>query len=104
MKVTVFAKKRKTHDGRSFISYIGKLAKKDGSELTASIKFREDCGSPKAEDCPMIIEFTKDNANLSTRNYTDAQTGETKISYELWVSDWFASSEVYVDHSLDEFE
>ena len=103
MKVTVFAKNRKTQDGRRFVSYIGKLAKKDGTEVTASIKFREDCGAPKVEDCPMIIEFAKENANMSERKYTDSKTGEERTGFELWVSEWIVSPEKYEDHSLDEF-
>lgn len=103
MKVTVFAKKRKTEEGRAFTSYVAKLEKKDGSELSAGVKFREECGAPKAESCPMIIEIPKEKANLSPRNYTDPKTGEEKTSYDLWVSEWKESAEKYVDHSLDEF-
>lgn len=104
MKVTVFAKNRKTQDGRRFVSYIGKLAKKDGSEVTASIKFRDECGFPKPEECPMIIEFTKDKANMSEKKFTDSKTGEDRTGFELWISEWEKSAEEYVDHSLDEFE
>ncbi len=103
MKVTVFAKRRKTEEGRQFTTYVAKLLKKDGSELSAGVKFREECGAPKAENCPMIIEIPKDKANLSPRTYTDAKTGEEKTSFDLWVSEWRESEEKYVDHSLDEF-
>lgn len=103
MKVTVFAKKRKTEEGRAFTSYVAKLEKKDGTELSVGVKFREECGAPKAESCPMIIEIPKEKANLSPRSYTDPKTGEVKTSYDLWVSEWKESAEKYVDHSLDEF-
>lgn len=103
MKVTVFAKKRKTKEGKSFTSYIGRLNKKDGEILNTSIKFREECGAPRAEDCPVIIEFPKEKANLAEHPYIN-DMGEEKTGYELWVSEWKKSSEEYVDHSLDEFE
>ena len=103
MKVTVFAKKRKTQEGRAFTNYVAKLAKKDGTELTTGVKFRDECGAPKAESCPMISEIPKEKANLSPRTYTDPETGEEKTSYDLWVSEWKESPEKYVDHSLDEF-
>lgn len=104
MKVTVFGKKKTSRDGKSFIAYVARLTRKDGSELTASVKFREDCGAPKLEDCPMNIEFAKGDANLASRTYVREDTGEEGTAYTLWVSRWDPSAEVYVDHSLDDFE
>lgn len=108
MKVLVFAKKRQTKDGRNFTAYVTKLSRKDGTELTAGVKFREECGAPTADECPCYVEVDKKNANLATRNreITDEETGEIKdvVQYTLWVSAWERSNEVYVDHSLDDFE
>ena len=108
MKVLVFAKKRQTKDGRNFTAYVTKMTKKDGSELTAGVKFREECGAPTADECPCYIEVNKNDANLSTRTYevTDPDTNEVKdvTQYTLWVSKYVKSVEEYVDHSLDDFE
>lgn len=104
MEVTIFGKKKTTGEGKSFAAFIAKLTKKDGSSVTASVRFREDCGQPKLEECPLNIEFDKKTANLATRTYTREDTGEDATSYTLWISAWKRSANVYVDHSLDEFE
>lgn len=108
MKVLVFAKKRQTKDGRAFTAYVTKMTRKDGTDLTAGVKFREECGAPTLEECPCYIEVDKKNANLATRNreIVDEETGEVRdvVQYTLWVSDWDKSPEEYVDHSLDDFE
>lgn len=108
MKVLVFAKKRQTKDGKAFTAYVTKMTKKDGSDLTAGVKFREECGSPKADECPCYLLIDKLDANLSkrVREEVDAESGEIRdrVSYTLWVSDWKKSDEEYVDHSLDDFE
>lgn len=104
MIITIFSKKKKTREGKEFTAYIGKLHKKDGSELTTSVKFREDCGSPKAADCPCNIEFDKKDGNLAVTTYTDPETGLDKESYTLWIQSWKPSAVVYEDHSLDDFE
>lgn len=107
MKLAIFAKKKTTKDGRAFYAYVSKLQKKDGTEVTAGVKFREECGSPKAEECPCYILVDKNNANLSTRNMEYiTEDGEVK-EYEsktLWVNAWEKSPEKYVDTSLDDFE
>lgn len=107
MKILVFAKKRQTKEGKAFTAYVTKMAKKDGSELTAGVKFREECGSPKADECPLYIEVDKKDANMATRTYecADPETGEIKdvAQFTLWVSAWKKSPEKYVDHSLDDF-
>lgn len=106
MKLLIFGKKRQTKDGKTFTAYVSKLPKKDGTELTASVKFREECGSPKLEDCPLYIEVDKTKANLATkkRDIEDEETHEIKevLSHTLWVSEWKKSNEKYVDHSLDD--
>ncbi|MBO7735742.1 MAG: hypothetical protein J6S67_24455 [Methanobrevibacter sp.] len=108
MKVLVFAKKRQTKDGRAFTAYVTKLPRKDGTELTAGVKFREECGAPTLEECPCYVMVDKKDANLATKNkeITDEETGEIRdvVQYTLWVSKWSKSPEEYVDHSLDDFE
>lgn len=105
MKATIFAKKKKTKEGRTFTAYVTRLTNKaTGSEVSMAVKFREDCGQPKPEECPMIIEFDKNKANRTERTYTREDTGEDAVAYTLWISEWKKSNEVYVDHSLDDFE
>lgn len=104
MKVSVFAKKKQTKEGKNFTAYIGKLEKKDGTTITASIRFREECGSPKVEECPCNIEFDKKDGNLVVSVYTDQETGLDRNSYTLWIQNWEMSKTPYEDHSLDEFE
>lgn len=104
MEITVFAKKRETKDGKSFYSYIATLTKKSGEKLTASIKFREECGNPKADQCPMNIIVDKADANLSEKVIgTNRETGEVLLGHTMWVSKWKPGSK-YVDHSLDDYE
>lgn len=103
MNITVFGKKKTTKEGKNFTAYVAQLNKLDGSTITAAVKFREECGQPKLEECPCNIIVEKHNANLAKRTYTRDDTGEDAISYTLWVSKWERSKEKYVDHSLDEF-
>lgn len=104
MEITVFAKKRKTREGKAFTSYLTKLVRKStGEAITATVKFREECGTPKAESCPCNIIVDKSQANLSSKEFEREDTGETVTSYSLWVSEWSKGSE-YVDKSLDDFE
>ncbi len=102
MEFTVFAKKRTMTDGKSFTSYLARLQRKDGSMQTVQVKFREECGAPKLEDCPMNVIIDKENANLVTKDYVDKQ-GNTSTSHTLWVSAWKQGAE-YIDTSLDDFE
>lgn len=102
MEITIYAKKRNNVEGKPFTVYLATLKKKDGTEQRVSVKFREDCGSPKAEKCPQNIVVEKKNANMTAERYTRKDTGEEAYSYTLWVSEWKQGSE-FVDHSLDDF-
>lgn len=103
MEITIFAKKRTSSEGKSFFSYLSTLTRKDGTKQTVSVKFRDDCGNPKPEQCPMNVKFDKGNANISTREFVREDTGEVGTSYTLWVSAWEPGAP-FVDHSLDDFE
>lgn len=103
MKATIFAKKRNTESGKVFFNFITTLRCKDGEDITASVKFRDECGQPKPETCPLNIEFDKKHANLAPRKYFDEE-GNEKTAWTLWISAWKNSDDVYVDHSLDDFE
>ena len=103
MEITIFSKKRSTAEGKTFFSYLSTLTKKDGSQQTVSVKFRDECGHPKPEKCPCNIIVNKEDCNMSTRNFVREDTGETGVSYTMWVSKW-AEGSVYVDHSMDDFD
>lgn len=104
MKVTVFAKTAHTKDGKEFIRFLGKMTnKKTGEEITVTIKTGKTAPRIDENKCPLIIEYNKPDANLSTRKYVNAE-GVERESYTLWLKNWKESSEKYVDHSLDDFE
>jgi hypothetical protein len=103
MEIAIFAKKRTTADGKTFFSYLSTLTRKDGTKQTVSVKFRDEAGNPKPENCPMNIKFEKGSANMATREFIREDTGETGLSYTLWVSRWEPGAP-FVDHSLDDFE
>lgn len=102
MEITIFAKKRTTADNKTFTSYLTRLNKKDGEQDTVQVRFKEDCGAPKLEECPMNIVVNRDDVNLVTKDYVKAD-GQTGVSRTLWVAKWDKGSE-YVDHSLDDYE
>ena len=104
MQSTIFAKKRTSKDGKVFNSYLTKLTKKDGEEITVQVKFREECGEPK--NCPMNIVYEKHDANYTEKKetYVDPKTQEEKetVRRVLWISNW-TQGEPYVDDSMDAF-
>lgn len=102
MNITVFAKKRTTADGRKFYSYLSTLTKKSGEQVVASVRFKEECGAPKAEECPINIVVNKQDCNFSKRKYAKPDGTEVD-TYTLWINNW-ANGEPYVDHSMDDFE
>lgn len=103
MEITIYAKKRVKEEGGTFYSYLTKMRKKDGTDVTVAVKFREECGHPKPENCPMNVIVDKEKANMSTRDFIREDTGEIAKSHTLWVTSWRPGSE-YVDKSLDDFE
>ncbi len=102
MELTIFAKKKTTNEGKTFFAYLSTLTRKDGTKQSVQVKFRESCGAPKPELCPLNIKIDKTKANLSSREFVREDSGETITSFTLWVSAW-ENGAPYVDHSLDEF-
>ena len=101
MQLTIFAKKR-TKDDRTFYNYLSHITRSStGESIAVQVKFPEEI-RPKPADCPMNIIVDKENANLSTRNYTK-NDGTAGTAYSLWVGKW-SEGEPYEDHSLDDFE
>lgn len=106
MLLNIFAKKRTTEEGKAFYSYLTTLTKTNGDQETVQVKFREDCGQPKGQECPRVIEVKRENANLVKKNITKQEEGGTEKEIEsrtLWVSAWEDKGE-YVDHSLDDYD
>lgn len=103
MEITVYAKKRTTREGKTFYVYLSRLMKKDGTEVTAAVKFRDNgCGMPRPEDCPCNIVVEKDNCNFTTRTFVSETSSDLIVSNTLWVSAWVKGSD-YVDTSMDDF-
>ena len=101
MTVTLFAKKKKTKEGKAFTAYIGTLTRKDGTTQTVAVKFHEDLQPPKVCPCNIIVD--KRDGNMARSTYTREDTGELAESFTLWISKYTPGPE-YVDHSLDDFE
>ena len=102
MKLSIFAKKRQTRDGRIFHIYLTTLTRKDGSTVVAAVKFGPNCDAPVPAACPCNIIVDKENANFSSKRVLNKDTGEVIERNTLWVHQYAASSE-YVDHSMDDF-
>ena len=102
MELTIFAKKRTTADGKSFVYYLTRLNRKDGEQDTVQVRFKEDCGAPKLEECPTNIEVKKEDVNLVKKDFVKAD-GSTGVSRTMWVANW-KQGKPYVDHSLDDYE
>ena len=105
MKITVFSRKAKTNDGRVFNVFVSSLNKNDGTSQYVTVRYS---GKDKNKEfdstkCPYIIEFKKEDANLSSKSFEDKKTGEKRKNFTLWIKDYNISDEVYVDHSLDDF-
>lgn len=103
MKTTIFASKKKTKTGKDFYTYFTRLTTVDGEEETVNVGFNEETArKPKPDDCPLIIEFNREDANISTKQITleDGRIFERKT---LWIKAYDLSSEKYVDKSLDNY-
>ena len=64
LTLTIFAKTRKTKDGREFKTYFTTLP--NGEKVKA--KFQRDCGEPKQFPCN--IDLMQGGCNLSSEKYT----------------------------------
>ena len=109
MQKVIYAKKRRTHGdennkSREFYTYLTQCVRKStGETFTAEVKFRMDCGAPKGEDCPLVIEIPKGGANLTKHEFTDSETGEMRASNTIWISAYTVVGK-YVDTSMDDIE
>lgn len=102
MQLTIFAKTKKTAEGRTFRIYLSRLINKNsGEELPVRVQFRE--GIPVPSLYPINIIVEKKDANLSTKKFTDDE-GKEHVTHTLWVNSYQTSPEPFVDHSLDDYE
>ena len=109
MQIPIFAKKKVTKEGKIFYRYITTLKRRtedgDVEEVTTEVKFKEDCGAPKGEECPVNILVEKKDCNYREKidTYTDEDGVEKDyLKKVLWVSSWNLG-EPYVDTSMDDF-
>ena len=104
MKAKIFAKRIKTHDGKSFTIFVTNLERKDGSKQYMRVMYsgKDRNKAFDSDICPLVIEFNREDANVSAETYTD-KSGEERKSYTLWLKDYKVSDEKFVDHSLDDF-
>lgn len=100
--ITLFAKTAHTKEGKPFIRYIARLAKKDGTFVSAVVRTTGAAADLKTLDFPANIDFEKKDANLSSHSFK-RNDGTEGTSYTLWLKAWKPSDEKYVDHSLDDF-
>ena len=104
MKAKIFAKRIKAHDGKSFTIFVTNLERKDGTQQYMKVMYtgKDKNKSFDSDTCPLVIEFKREDGNISTTYYSD-KNGEERKSYTLWLKDYKISDEKFVDHSLDDF-
>ena len=104
MKTTIFAKRIKSHDGKSFTIFVTNLERKDGTQQYMKVMYtgKDKNKSFDSDTCPLVIEFEREDANISTTPFAD-KNGEERKSYTLWLKDYRKLNEQFVDHSLDDF-
>lgn len=101
MEITIYAKTKKTAEGRTFKIYLSRITRKStGEEVPVRVNFAE--GVPLPTLFPVNILVDKKDANLSKKTYKDAD-GVEHITYNLWVNDYQPGAP-FEDHSLDDFE
>lgn len=104
MEIALFAKKRTTSEGKSFVGYWATLVSPKTGEITpVTVKFKDDkCKPVPLEDCPCMITLQKGDCSLTKPYEFESKDGTVGIGRDLWVYDWVRSGD-YVDHSMDEY-
>lgn len=101
MKITVFCKERTGKDNNKFLTYLSKLIKKSGEEVTVQLKFSEECGKIKKENCPCIIEVDTSDCSYSERKVI--KDDREIINRVLWINKYTKTDEKFVDTSASCF-
>lgn len=100
MELTIYAKTKKTAEGRSFRIYLSRLTnKKTGEEVPVRVNFQE--GLPLPTVFPVNIVIKREDANLSEKRYKDEE-GEEHLTRSLWIKAYEMGSP-FEDHSLDDY-
>ena len=102
--IAIFAKKRKSKEGREFYTYLTTLTKKDGTTETVGVSFSGGVAIPKPEECPMNIDVEKSDMNMAVKTIEDDESGESFTRKTLWIKNWKKSATPYVDTSMDDYE
>lgn len=104
MEIALFAKKRNTAEGKSFVGYWATLENpKTGEEVPVTVKFKDDkCKPVPLEDCPCMITLEKGDCSLTKPYEFESKDGSVGIGRDLWIYNWERSGD-YVDHSMDDY-
>lgn len=102
MELTIFCKTMKKKDGGTYPRYISRLSKKNGEEVSFAVKFEQEAGQPKPENCPCIINVEKEDASYSEKKKT-RDNGSTVIQREMYIKKWSKLDKEWVDNSMDAF-
>lgn len=101
MEITVYAKTKKTVEGRTFRIYLSRITRKStGEQIPVRVNFKE--GVPLPTVFPVNLVIQKENANLTEKHYYDDE-GVKRTSHNLWIEK-YEMGEPFVDHSLDDYE
>lgn len=100
MEITIYAKNKKTAEGRSFRIYLSRLTnKRTGEVVPVRVNFKE--GLPLPTVFPVNIVVQKKDANLAETHYRDDE-GEERVARSLWVNA-YEMGNPFEDHSLDDY-
>ncbi len=92
-----------TKEGKNFTVYLSKLTNSiSGEEVPVTVKFRGKQGGPDSEECPLYINFNREDANLAKKHYR-VEDGTVMTKQILWITEWSKADEVWRDTSLDGF-
>lgn len=102
MKITLFAKKRTSKEGKVFYNYLTTLVRKStGETFAAQVKFREECGAPDPHKCPCYVVIDPKNCNITKKTIT-TDDGQKTVN-TMWVSKWEFGGN-YVDTSMNDID
>lgn len=104
MRITVFTKTGKKHDGTTFKKYVTTLTRNNGEKVYADVKFPNNVLEDYQADRGHIVTFPAVltfKGNLTER-HTKTDDGKEYTNHYLWVKE-IVNDEPYVDTSLDDF-
>lgn len=106
MKITVFSKTGKKHDGTTFKKYVTTVTKKStGEKVYCDVKFPDDVLNKYQMETGNVVTFPVEmdfNGNMTERHNT-YNDGKEYTNHYIWVKE-ILNVEPYIDTSLDDFE